>query len=76
MPTHSNILAWKIPWTEAWWAAVHRVEKSQTRLTKWNSSSSRDKVTKKYLPVCKQNLEQIWQNHNLQILKTNLIFTK
>ena len=22
---HSSALAWKIPWTEAWWAAVHGV---------------------------------------------------
>ena len=27
--THSSILAWRIPWTEAWWAVVHRVTKSQ-----------------------------------------------
>ena len=33
MATHSSILAWKIPWTKgAWWAIVHRVTKSQTRL--------------------------------------------
>ena len=30
MATHSSILAWKIPWTEA---TVHGVAKSQTRLT-------------------------------------------
>ena len=34
MATHSNILAWKIPMDrEAWWATVHGVAKSQTRLT-------------------------------------------
>ena len=48
MATHSSILAWKIPWTKepgglqsmenpmdggAWWAAVHGVAKSQTRLS-------------------------------------------
>ena len=33
MATHSSILAWKIPWTEAWWAAVHGVAKSRTRLS-------------------------------------------
>ena len=33
MATHSNILAWKIPWTEgAWWAMVHWVAKSRTQL--------------------------------------------
>ena len=24
--THSSILAWRIPWTEAWWAMVHESE--------------------------------------------------
>ena len=44
MAPHSSTLAWKIPWTEepgglqskdrgAWWAAVHGVAKSQTRLS-------------------------------------------
>ena len=33
MATHSNILAWRIPLDrEAWWAKVHEVTKSQTRL--------------------------------------------
>ena len=30
MTTHSSILAWRIPWTEA---TVHGVAKSQTRLS-------------------------------------------
>ena len=34
MATHSSILAWGIPWTEEpWWAVVHWVAKSQTRLS-------------------------------------------
>ena len=44
MATHSNILAWKIPWIEepgglqsmdrgAWWAAVHAVAKSWAGLS-------------------------------------------
>ena len=33
MATHSSILAWRIPWTRgAWWATVHGVAESQTRL--------------------------------------------
>ena len=33
MAPHSSTLAWKIPWdVGAWWAAVHRVAKSRTRL--------------------------------------------
>ena len=34
MATHSNILAWRIPKDRgAWWAAVHGVAKSWTRLS-------------------------------------------
>ena len=34
MTTHSSTLAWKIPWDGgAWWAAVHGVTKSSTRLS-------------------------------------------
>ena len=33
MATHSSILIWKIPWTGAWQAAVHRVAKSWTQLS-------------------------------------------
>ena len=31
MAPHSSTLAWKIPWTEAWKAAVHGVAKSWTQ---------------------------------------------
>ena len=35
MAPHSSTLAWKIPWKEmgAWWAAVHGVVGSRTRLS-------------------------------------------
>ena len=39
MAPHSSTLVWKIPWTEepggllSWWAAVHGVAKSRTRLS-------------------------------------------
>ena len=33
LATHSSIIAWKIPLTEAWQTSVHRVAKSQTRLS-------------------------------------------
>ena len=32
MAAHSSILAWRIPWTGAWRAAVHGAPKSHTRL--------------------------------------------
>ena len=36
MATCSSVLAWRIPWTEEadWWAMVHGVPKSRTRLNK------------------------------------------
>ena len=36
MATHSSILAWRILWRGAWWAAVHGVAQSRTWL-KWLS---------------------------------------
>ena len=36
MPTHSSDRGWEIPWTKgAWWATVHGVAKSRTRLSDW-----------------------------------------
>ena len=32
MATHSGVLAWRIPWGEAWWTTVHRVAQSWTQL--------------------------------------------
>ena len=37
MATHSSTLAWRIPWTDSWWATVHGVIKSQTRLSDFTS---------------------------------------
>ena len=33
MATHSSVLAWRIPGTGAWWAAVSGVAQSRTRLS-------------------------------------------
>ena len=41
MATHSSVLAWRIPGTGAWWAAVYAVAQSQTRLKRLSSSSNR-----------------------------------
>ena len=46
MPTHSSILAWRIPWTrEAWQGTVHRFAKSQTRLNRTDRSFNKDITT-------------------------------
>ena len=45
MATHSSILAWRVPWSEGWWASVHSVTKSQTRLKRLSSSSG-SKISK------------------------------
>ena len=39
MATHSSVLAWRIPETRAWWAAVYGVTQSRTRLMRLSSSS-------------------------------------
>ena len=39
MATHSSVLAWRLPGTGAWWAAVYGVAQSRTLLM-WLSSSS------------------------------------
>ena len=44
MTTHSSVLAWTIPETGAWWAAVYGVAQSQTRLNRLSSSSSSSEV--------------------------------
>ena len=33
MATHSSVLAWRIPGTGAWWAAVYGVAQNRTQLT-------------------------------------------
>ena len=40
MATHSSVLAWGIPGTGAWWAAVYGVAQSQTQLKQLSSSSN------------------------------------
>ena len=32
MATHSSNLAWRIPWTQAWWAIIHGVAKCWKQL--------------------------------------------
>ena len=40
MAPHSSTLAWKIPWVEKpWWAAIHGVAKSWTRLSNFTFTS-------------------------------------
>ena len=38
MATYCSILAWRIPWTGAWWGMIHRLTRSWTRLKHLNSS--------------------------------------
>ena len=39
MATHSSVLAWRIPGTGAWWAAIYGVAQSWTRLKQLSGSS-------------------------------------
>ena len=49
MATHSSVLAWRIPGTGTWWAAVYGVAQSGTRLKRLSGSSSR--MTKSLHPL-------------------------
>ena len=40
MASHSNILAWRIPWRGVWQTTVHGVSKSWTRLTQFNTQDT------------------------------------
>ena len=40
MATHSSVVAWIIPGTGAWWAAIYGVAQSWTQLKQLSSSSS------------------------------------
>ena len=41
METRSGILAWRIPWTEEdWWATIHRIAQSRTRLKQLSTARS------------------------------------
>ena len=46
MATHSSILTWEIHGLGAWWATVHGVTKSQTRLSNSTTTMTRDFCTR------------------------------
>ena len=52
MATHSSVLAWRIPGTGAWWAAVYGVAQSGTRLKQSSSSSSKICILTWFLLIC------------------------
>ena len=70
MAPHSTVLAWSIPGTGAWWAAVYAVAQRRTRLKRLSSSSKevRNRTRKKY-PVYIQNktVKQLEMNVTKQI---------
>ena len=61
MATHSSVLAWRIPGTGAWWAAVYGVAQSQTRLTRLSSSTM--VIFLQYISVSNQH--HIHLKHNV-----------
>ena len=57
--THSSILAWRILMNRgAWWATVHGVTKSQTRLSNWTKQGY-DKMISSFTFTC-SNYMRIW----------------
>ena len=61
MATHSSVLAWRIPGTGAWWAAVYGVAQSRTRLTRLSSSTM--VIFLQYISVSNQH--RIHLKHNV-----------
>ena len=55
MAAHSSVLAWRIPGTGAWWAAVCGAAQSQTRLKRLSSSSSPSLASSSMYFVCSCN---------------------
>ena len=68
MATHSSVLAWRIPGTGAWWAAVYGVAQSRTRLKRLSSSSSSRAV---WLPSGKADYVIINLSFSLPIFKVS-----
>ena len=67
MATQSSILAWRIPGTGAWWAAIYGVAQSRTWLMWFSSSSSSRVMDSNILATKKKTLQlkilQCWLKH-------------
>ena len=61
MATHSSVLAWRIPGTGAWWAAIYGVSQSRTQLKRLSSSSSSSSSSKRHVLDFFLSLERIWR---------------
>ena len=55
MATHYSILAWRIPWTTAWWAPVHGVAKSWIRLEQLTHTYVKYKIWHKWTHLQNRN---------------------
>ena len=59
MATHSSILAWRIPMDRgAWWAIVHRVAKSQTRLKQLSVHAYTLRIANQHIDILVQNVKK------------------
>ena len=59
MATHSSILAWRIPMDRgAWWAIVHRVAKSQTRLKQLSVHAHTLRIVNQHIDILVQNVKK------------------
>ena len=69
MATSSSILGWRIPMDRgAWWAAVHGVTKSQTRLTTKHSTTQRkhENPTKRQMIYVKHSNMRFFKKTTIQ----------
>ena len=56
MATHSSILAWRIPWTEA---IIHSVAKSQTWLKQLSIHNEFRKISNEFLKIGEQWMDTL-----------------
>ena len=73
IPTHSSILAWKNSMgIGAWWAIVHGVAKSQTRLS--NQTHTKTNQKRHYIQFCSHSIRYYFHNvFNFNVFLSNLI---
>ena len=59
MVTHSSILTWRIPMDRGtWWATVHRVAKSQTRLKQLSMHTCTLQTANQHIDILAQNVKK------------------
>ena len=81
MATYSSILAWRIPMDRgAWWATVHRVAKSQTRLKQLSMHAHTLQIVNQHIDILVQNVKKrpslLWSRSLGHLIEKKIITGK